>query len=379
MLRMYGHLWEEIKSLRSENDELRTKLASSDAERRILEIQKERSDATVSTYHSRIKGLLKANDALVKEVEATRLEASGATRKVHENQRELEAKLSKAEKELERVKSMHQKRLEELENEVKESQAQNKEVQRRLEKEILRRKEKQENEKKKIEEELNAAKKSHQQQMTKLIDVLDNGQSKRQEEMTKLTAELLSMRKAKDEQISRLQQEVNALRASNGASPRNIRAALEPHSLCKQLTSDAELRSRRVAEFDDIYQSLQSLITESSVLPRYVSARDMETVVKQQERGQKMYEMLESLGYLFKNEEASQHSASATALSLIEKYMASTRPNRTILDLNDRLMEADLQICRLREELRDKEYCKRCAVRDSSTQRRRQFMGSSPE
>ncbi len=375
---MYGHLREEIKSLRSENDELRNKLSSSDVERKRLEIEAHRTDSMASTFQRHIKGFIKANDSLGTEVQAARLEASKATRKLHTIQTELESKLSIANKELEHVKKMHRVRLDELENEVKESQAHNQLLQRRLE-EILLRKEKHETERRKLEDELTATKKSHKDQMTKLIDILDKGQCKREDEVVKLTAELLAIRKAKDGQISRLQQEVKALQASKEGVPRNIRAALEPRSLQNQLSNEAELRSRRVAEFDDLYQSLQLLITESSVLPRYLSEREMQTVVAQQERGQKMYEMLQSLSHIFKKEEASQHGTSETALCLVEQYVALTEPNRTVLNLNDRLAEADLKICRLLEELRDKEYCKRCAVRDSATQRRRHFMGSSTE
>lgn len=368
---MYGHLWDEIKSLRSANDELRYKLAFSDAERKRLEIQEESSTSTIATFKSRIKGLVKANDSLVKEVQAARLEASAATQNLEATKAKLESKLKSVETELQLEKQRHRASIEAMKNELDEQSAQRMEIERQRENEILHGQEKIDSDMKKIEEELKEAKTVHKQQMSKMIDLLDQGQMKRQEEVTKLTSEFLAMRKVKDEQISRLQQEIKALRASNAGAPRNIRAALEPHSLRNQLQIEAELRCRRVAEFDYVYQSLQALVTELSVLPGNLSEQDMATIIAQQERGQKMYELLDRLGFLFKKEEASQHSTSETALDLVARYVEVTEPNRTILDLKEKLAEAKDHIDILREQLRDNHSCKRCAIRDSATVRLR--------
>lgn len=368
---MYGHLWDEIKSLRSANDELRYKLAFSDAERKRLEIQEENSKSAVATFKSRIKGLIKANEALVHEVQAARLEASSANQKLETTKAKLESKLKSTEEELKREKQTHEASIMELKSAIDERDAQRREIELARESEILIGHEKHDSERRKIEDELNATKKLHKEQMSKLIDVLDQGHLKRQEEVAKLTSEFLAMRKVKDDQISRLHQEIKALRASNAGAPRNIRAALEPHSLRNQLQIEAELRCRRVAEFDYVYQSLQVLVTETSVLPGYISEQDMATIIAQQERGQKMYELLDRLGYLFKKEEASQHCTSETALCLVERYVALTEPNRTILDLKEKLAEAKDHIDILREQLQNNPSCQRCAIRETATQRRR--------
>ena len=369
--RMYGHLWEEIKALRCANDELRYKLAFSDAERKRLEIQEESSTSALANYKSRMQGLMKANDSLVKEVQGARLETSLANQKLEANKTKLESKLKSTEAELHREREMHKASIEKLKNEIDERNAQRREIERQKESEILIGQEQYDSERRRIEEELNEAKKMHKHQMSKLIDLLDQGQSRRQEEVSKLTSEFMAMRKVKDEQISRLQQEIKALRATNAGAPRNIRAALEPHSLRNQLQIEAELRCRRVAEFDDIYQSLEGLVTETSVLPAHLSQKDMATIIAQQERGQRMYELLDRLSYLFKKEEASQHTTSETALSLVERYVELTEPNRTVLDLKEKLAEAKDHIDILREQLRDNQSCKRCAIRDAATLRNR--------
>ena len=241
---MYGHLWEEIKALRCANDELRYKLAFSDAERKRLEIQEESSTSALANYKSRMQGLMKANDSLVKEVQAARLETSLANQKLEANKTKLESKLKSTEAELHREREMHKASIEKLKNEIDERNAQRREIERQKESEILIGQEQHDSERRRIEEELNEAKKMHKHQMSKLIDLLDQGQSRRQEEVSKLTSEFMAMRKVKDEQISRLQQEIKALRATNAGAPRNIRAALEPHSLRNQLQIEAELRCR---------------------------------------------------------------------------------------------------------------------------------------
>jgi hypothetical protein len=69
-------------------------------------------------------------------------------------------------------------------------------------------------------------------------------------------------------------------------------------------------------------------------------------------------------------EEDSQHKTSQASLELVEEYVAVTEPIRTLQEMKERLANMELETSRLREELREKETCKRCAVRDSAARRR---------
>jgi hypothetical protein len=324
------------------------------------------SSVSVSTYKARTQGLVKANDALVKELLTARQETSIATRKAQFEQSEVEKKLSIVEKELENIKGTHTTQIRDLIKVNQDIQSQTLALQRRHEQDNRLAKERYDFQTEKLKDELKTAQQAHQKQLSGFVDVIGNGQSKRHEEVAKLTTELIAVRREKDEQISRLQQELKALRVSKGAS-RNIRAAVEPRVIHKQITRESELRGQRATEFEDAYQCLQSLISESCVLPRFIPKRDMRSVVEQQERGQKMSLMLERLAYLFEKEETSQHQTSQAALSLVKEYVAATEPNRTISNLQDQLEKANLQNFRLREDVQEKGYCKRCAALDSST------------
>ena len=240
-------------------------------------------------------------------------------------------------------------------------------MQRHHEQESRLAKERYEYQKEKLKEELSLAQQAHKKQISGFVDVIGSGQSKRQEEVAKLTTELLTVRREKDERISRLQQEIKALRVSKGGASRSIRAALEPRSIQKQLSFESERRSRRETEFDDAYHYLQSLISESCVLPRFIPKRDMKSVIEQQERGQKMSMMLETLASLFKKEKDAQCQTSEAALALVKEYVAVTEPNRTISNLQDQLAKTTRQNSRMREQVQGRGYCQRCAAKDEDT------------
>lgn len=335
-------------------------------ERKNLKIEKESSSAAVATYKARARGLVKANDALVKELLTARQETSNTTRELQAERSQLETKLSMVESELKNTKRMHEKEIHELRKANEETQLQHAEMQRRHEQELFLAKERYEYQKDKMKDDLKAIEQSHKKQLSGFVDVIGKGQSKRQDEVAKLTAELLAVRREKDGQISRLQQELKALRVPQGGQSRNVRAAIEPRVLQNQLSGESELRTRRAAEFDDACRYMQSLISQSCVLPRFIPKRDMPSIIEQQERGQRMSQVLEKLCFLFKTEEDSQHQTSEAALALVKEYVAATEPNRTLSNLQGQLAKANIQNSQLREALQEKGYCQRCAALDSS-------------
>jgi hypothetical protein len=344
-------------------------LQTSEFEKEITELQ---------SHHSEVQRRLEQEIIVhAQELQAARQESAKLARSMRTNQTDLEAQLATAKEELADSKRAHALQISELEKEITELQSRNSETQKRLEQEVIGHEQKFNEQKKKMDDEIKLARECYQKQMTSLVDLIDNGHSKQQREVVKVTADLLAMRKEKDEEIMMLQQEIKALKASMKGTPRSVRAALDPRFQQSQIEKNSTQRSRRAADFDYISQNLQALVSEMCVLPRHVSELEMEMVIAQQERGQKMYRLLESLCDLYHREEASQRKTSEEALSLIEEYVRVTEPNRTILNLNDRLMEAELQVCRLEEEIKDKKFCKRCAVRDSTTERRQRISGGA--
>lgn len=356
----------ELALLRVEREELKTKLQSFESECKRLKEQNQKTNETLDTYQSRIRGLVKANESLVEELQAAQREAALTTRKLKKERDSFESKLAMAEKDLINSEVKFQAKVQELQKALQDSHAQNTEMQARRQEEITGRKEKRESQKKRAREELSAVQQKH---LAKVIDVFESGQSQRLDEISKLTNELLALRKEKDEHISRLELEVKALQVSRYDGAKAMRAALEPRAIQRSLQNELQTRSERSSEFDLVLKSLNSLITETCVMPRYVSRVEMQRVIEQQERGQKMNRLLDALGYLFQKEEESRRQQCEAALSLIEEYIEITEPNRTALALKHRLAEASLEASRLREELREKGNCRRCTMRDLTSKR----------
>jgi DNA repair exonuclease SbcCD ATPase subunit len=367
---MCSCLRSEISSLQRDNDELRQNLQSAETDRRGLASKAEGSDASLAYYQARIQDLIKANDALVKEVFKYRHETSKQRRKYQSNNVQTAAKLTNTEKDLHRMTASRETEVKALTNTLKESQKQFHEEKKALKYESSLLKEKHSGQVRKLREELQITQESHQEYLTKLMDVLETTHAMREEETTKISAELLAVKREKDNQIMGLQQEVKALRAMKKGGLRNIRAAVDSRFMQKSLGEGSDSRAHRSAQFDDIAQGLQSLVAETSALPADVSEEEMENVVAQQERGQKMAELIDTLGHLYKMEEDSQHKTSQASLELVEEYVAVTEPNRTLQEMKERLANMELETSRLREELREKETCRRCAVRDSAARRR---------
>jgi hypothetical protein len=145
----------------------------------------------------------------------------------------------------------------------------------------------------------------------------------------------------------------------------------------RQLERDNREHAQSAADFDSVCERLSSLISETCVLPRHVSEREMKRVIEQQMRGEKMNQLLETMAFLFRSKEVSRQAQFEVSMELIQEYIARTEPNRTVAELKERLAEVTRQASCLQEELKDKAYCKRCAIRDSAAQRGRRLLGNS--
>jgi len=367
----------EISALRKENEELRFNLSTSEATTASLKTDLENTSAASASKTSEIERLVRHNESLVDELHSARLESARLTNSLRTKQTDLETLLATAEKDLADSKREHAQRISDSQREIKSAEIRSQETQRRHEEEIASRDQKHAELKKKMDGEYQLAQDSHEKQLARLVDMIGNGHSKHQDEVVKVTAELLAVRKEKDEEIMILQHEINALKARKKGSPRSIRVALDPRYQESQIQKQSTLRSKRALEFDTLFKSLHGLVTEICVLPNDISDKEMGVAIEQQKLGQKMFRLLESLGDMYQKEEESNQKTCDEALSLMEEYVSVTEPNRTILHLNDLLKQTELQVSRLEEELKEKAYCKRCAIRDSTAERRRRISGGT--
>lgn len=370
--RKNGCQWEEISTLRSDNETLEHKLKLLKDERDDLVSQLDTTKAKNEFNESRLKELTRSNKISIKELEGARRETIKATSSIQRGREKIEADLANVKAELANVKHVHAQQVLKLENEIIDIQKQSAREKQVLEEEIIMQKQKQDTQNRRMDEVRRLSQEAHQKQMAKLVDVIENGHCKQQDEVIKISVELMAMRKEKEEEIKMLQQEIRALRASGSTNSKSIRAALDHRALQYQIQKESMLRSKRSAQFGSVFQRLQALTTQTCVLPSQSTRFNIGSLVEQQERGQQMNQLLDTIRDIFQTERASQNRTSTASLSLIEQYVATTEPNRTILDLNDRLMEAELQVCRLEEELKDaKQHCKRCIIRDSASKCRR--------
>jgi hypothetical protein len=280
--------------------------------------------------------------------------------------------LSALEEELDRVTTLRETEAKALEGTIKENEKLFEEERHALKHESALFKEKHSDEVQKLQEELRKTQESHQEYLTKIMNVLETTHAMREQETVRVSAELHAVKQEKDSQIVMLQQEIKALRVKKDGLKvmKNIRSAVDSRAMRKHLEHESDSRARRSAQFDDIVQSLQSLVTASNALPADVDFYDLEEIAAQQERGQKMSENVDILSHLYRMEEDSQAKTSQESLTLVDEYVAVTEPHRTVQELREKLAKMELETSRLSEELREKDNCRRCGVRDAAISRR---------
>lgn len=355
----------QIASLRSEKLELESKLDVCENERQELQKTSDGSIATIETYRSRMSDLVKANDSIVKEVQRARQEATKAKRRLNSNTEEMSAKLSALTNDLLAIKDTYEKDTSELKSALKESQKQRCDEQNAFRQAMSVQKEKFELEKKKLVEEATSIKKNSKRKIRQLLELLQRTHALREVELSQLESTISSMQNEKNNQILSLESEIEALRSVKQGSTRNVSAALDPNKLEQSLRENNDARARRSAQFDDCVQTFQALVTETCALPSTLDDGDIAKVMQQQERGQRMNDLIEVMNHLFRMEEDSQYDRIQNSMGLIEEYVALNEPDEAIVELRRQLAEERAENSILLGKLRE-QYCERCAVRDSA-------------
>jgi hypothetical protein len=194
----------------------------------------------------------------------------------------------------------------------------------------------------------------------------------REKETAKISAELRAIKKEKDGQIFMLQQELKAARAAKGVvindvEPRPLIDAQGMKQQYLQYSDEIVLCSR---EFNETVEMMTNLIAASHTLPPAVGPHNMAEVAQQQERAQRMMELVGVLIDVYNLGQERQTSQNERSLAAVEDYIALSDPDEAVRDLRERLADTELQNERLRNELQEKGYCRRCAVREEAARRR---------
>jgi hypothetical protein len=205
------------------------------------------------------------------------------------------------------------------------------------------------------------------------MNVLETTHATREKETGKISAELRAIKKEKVCQILMLQKEIKTLRATKGIPPRDNENVpiINAKQMKNEFLSDADEIAKKSQQFNDTVECLTNLITASNALPPAVGPHNMKGVLEQQEAAQRMMEMVKTLIDLYTiGEEERQTAKTEQALAAVEDYIAVLEPDEAIKDLQKHLAKAELKRESLRQQLAEKEYCRRCAVRDDAARRR---------
>jgi myosin heavy subunit len=347
-------------------------------QQQLLEMSQKEKNRTVeleqlqSTFRRTVADLTKANNGLVKEIFKLRQECDLAKKQRQSDALQMDSQFAKVKEEMERTRRKYEKKIQSMEMNALDAQLRFDEEMESKRKEISIMQQKHSDNVEKLRDELRKTQVSHQEYLGKLMRILETTQTLREKETAKISAELRAIKKEKDGQIFMLQQELKAARAAKGVvindvEPRPLIDAQGMKQQYLQYSDEIVLCSR---EFNDTVEMITNLIAASHTLPPAVGPHNMAEVAQQQERAQRMMELVGVLIDVYNLGQERQTSQNERSLAAVEDYIALSDPDEAVRDLRERLADTELQNERLRNELQEKGYCRRCAVREEAARRR---------
>jgi hypothetical protein len=370
---MFAYLRGEIVSLQEKNDELTGKLRRTETGHHDLASKADSSDATLTSFRSRTQDLTKANDVLVKEVFKYKHDALSLRRTHQAKTIQLSTKLEAVEQELESVSAAQQSEIKALTKSMKETQKLFDGEKKSLKNEYNLLKKEYTSQVRRLKDDRRQTQQAHHDYLTGLMEVLETTHAIREKETARISAELNAVKEEKDSQIIALQKQMGILRSKNQQSSKK-QAFVAPRKVSvtfirKQLETKSGRRELRSAQFDETVQQASNLITSGHFMSPRVDATGVIDVSAQQDTVEKITGMINFLGHLYKEEEKSQGNADLATCELMEQYVAATEPEEAVSVLQQRLSKMELKMAKLTEELREKEHCKRCAIREAAARR----------
>jgi myosin heavy subunit len=339
---------------------------------RILENKTMELEQLQTTSKRRLADLTKANNGLVKEVFKLRQECDLAKKQRRSDALQMDSQFARVQEEMERTRRKNEKKIQSMEWCAIDAQRRFDEEIQSKRREISSMKKTHADEVEKLRDELRKTQVSHQEYLGKLMSILETTQTMREKETAKISSDLRAIKKEKDGQIFMLQQELKAARAAkriviNDVEPRPLIDAPRMKQEFFQHADDIILCSQ---EFNHAVEKMTNLIAASHTLPPAVGPHNMTEVSQQQERAQRLMELVGVLADLYSMSEERRTSNNERSLAAIDDYIALSDPDEAIQDLRERLADTELQNERLRNELEEKGHCRKCAVREEAARRR---------
>lgn len=307
------------------------------------------SEEMVKNLKARIEELTKTNGGLVKEVFKLRHEKVRMHKQHQSATLQMSSKLSAVEDELESTRRKYEKKKEKIERQNFENDKFLADGEREMKHKTALLKEKHSTKLKMLSDELCKTQECHQQYLNKLVDVLETTHSMREEETAKMSKELCAIKKEKNNQIILLHKEVKALRSITGRTKESrslpyAEAQARKNDILHNIDEDA----RNLQRFEEVAKDLVNLIVVN--------------LIARSSNAQHMTEMIGFLQRMYKNSAESLTLKNKRSLGTIYDHIAVSERFETITDLKERIMQTEFQRERLREKLRKKKTCDRCAA-----------------
>jgi hypothetical protein len=307
------------------------------------------SEEMVKSLNARIKELTKTNGGLVKEVFKVRHEKVRMHKQHQSATLQMSSKLSAVEDELESTRRKYEKKKEKIERQNFENDMLLVDRKREVKHEIVLLEENHSTKIKMLSDELRKTQECHQEYLNKLVDVLETTHSMREEETAKMSEELCAIKKEKNNQIILLHKEVKALRSITGRTKESrslpyAEAQARKNDILHNIDEDA----RNLQRFEEVAKDLVNLIVVN--------------LIARSSNAQHMTEMIGFLQRMYKNSAESLTLKNKRSLGTIYDHIAVSERFETITDLKERIMQTEFQRERLREKLRKKKTCDRCAA-----------------
>ena len=362
--RIFFALRDEVLHLREQCGDLEKKLLRSvEAQQEAQSAPEPAESEHMAKLTDRVDDLTKANDILVKEVFKHREESAMARRKFQSKNLQINHKLTVAEEELERVKVLRKEENRSLSKSLKDAQKEASDDKEALQQEILLLKESNEKEVSKLKGELQKMEESHKAYLGKIGGVLEKTHAQREIETKRVSRELELLKRQKDSQIKALKVEVKKLRMlhESQSSPPKLPTLSRTHLLRKRLERTSDARARRSGQFEDVVQTITSLLSARMKESIKNDEAGDKTVTMGQDTASNITDMVDMLGDLFRMEEESRSEQDVLSLDLIDDYMAQVEPNKAVNQMRNQLNYAMSEYDAVRAELEKRRVCPACA------------------
>ena len=346
----------EIATLREQRGDLQNQLAEAENSQRELPPPSvsEASDEEVvaARYHDQIEDLTKANDILTKDVVKHRQEATTTRRTFQTKNLQINHKLTVAETECKRLAALRDAEKKTFAKALKDAQKSGSEGKHRIQSELKALKDKHTTQVKELRDELKKTQEEHEEYLSKLMKVLEKTTKQRERESKKVKKELETITRQKEREIDTLKSELDKLRTFHdikAGKPPKLPTLGRTHLLRKRLERNSDARARRSAQFDDVVQTMTSILGIKGITD--LNTNTTATITIDQDNAESITDMIDMLTDLYRQEEGSQTYKDEASLDLIDEYVSRSEPEKSVFDMQRRLQYSNNELESLKLEI----------------------------